>query len=76
MDVQPSPMGDRYIHSLHGKLDQGLWRPLMKTVRDAGDKIEAEQGSNNMQSRKLRSTSEAVAALSDAILPSLLSLAP
>jgi DNA-binding response OmpR family regulator len=30
-----------YIHSLRDKLDQDLSRPLMKTVRGVGDKIEA-----------------------------------
>jgi len=32
---------DMYIHSLLDKLDQGFSRPLMKTVRGVGDKIEA-----------------------------------
>ncbi len=30
-----------YIHSLRDKLDQGFSRPLMKTVRGVGYKIEA-----------------------------------
>jgi hypothetical protein len=32
------------IHSLRDKLDQGFSRPRIKTVRDVGDKIEAQQG--------------------------------
>jgi len=41
----PPNVEDMDIHSLRDKLDQGFSRPLMKTVPDVGDKIEASQGS-------------------------------
>ena len=40
----PPNVVDMYIHSLRDKLDQGFSRPLIKTVRGVGYKIEASQG--------------------------------
>ena len=37
----PPLVVDMYIHHLRVKFDQSFSRPLMKTVRGVGDKIEA-----------------------------------